>query len=209
MKFLQHCLLSPTHAFCTVLVIFTIGCNDLPTRFIAPVIDLGLTAPLLDSLITIDQMVQDSALLRKDGRGNLILVQGAPLPVTMIGDSLRLPSMSVNYTSTAREQTQILDKISFGNTASIPLRALYPTLPPPPGKAVINGVKLFSRLANVGDAKSLVIHPASTTHSRMSTDALARAGITEGTIRLSIGLEDPKDLVDDLVRALKAAEKAK
>lgn len=137
MKFLQHCLLSPIHAFCTVLVIFTIGCNDLPTRFIAPVIDLGLTAPLLDSLITIDQMVQDSALLRKDGRGNLILVQGAPLPVTMIGDSLRLPSMSVNYTSTAREQTQILDKISFGNTASIPLRALYPTLPPPPGKAVI------------------------------------------------------------------------
>jgi len=75
------------------------------------------------------------------------------------------------------------------------------------GKAFIDNLRLFSHLANVGDAKSLVIHPASTTHSRMSTDALAKAGITEGTIRLSIGLEDAKDLIDDLARALKAAEK--
>ncbi len=77
------------------------------------------------------------------------------------------------------------------------------------GKAFIDNLRLFSHLANVGDAKSLVIHPASTTHSRMSVDALIRAGITEGTIRLSIGLEDAKDLIDDLARALKAAEKAK
>ena len=62
-------------------------------------------------------------------------------------------------------------------------------------------------LANVGDCRSLVIHPASTTHFRMTDDALAGAGITQGTIRLSIGLEDPADLVDDLKRALKAAEK--
>ena len=77
------------------------------------------------------------------------------------------------------------------------------------GKAFIDNLRLFSHLANVGDAKSLVIHPASTTHSRMSVDALASAGIAEGTIRLSIGLEDAKDLIDDLARALKAAEKAK
>ncbi|MBL8310398.1 MAG: O-acetylhomoserine aminocarboxypropyltransferase [Burkholderiales bacterium] len=77
------------------------------------------------------------------------------------------------------------------------------------GKAFIDNLRLFSHLANVGDAKSLVIHPASTTHSRMSADALAKAGITEGTIRLSIGLEDAKDLIDDLARALKAAEKVK
>ena len=75
------------------------------------------------------------------------------------------------------------------------------------GKAFIDNLRLFSHLANVGDAKSLVIHPASTTHSRMSLDALAAAGITEGTIRLSIGLEDAKDLIDDLARALKAAER--
>ena len=75
------------------------------------------------------------------------------------------------------------------------------------GKAFIDHLRLFSHLANVGDAKSLVIHPASTTHSRMSTDALVAAGITEGTIRLSIGLEDAGDLIDDLKRALKAAEK--
>lgn len=76
------------------------------------------------------------------------------------------------------------------------------------GKKFIEALKLFSHLANVGDCRSLVIHPASTTHFRMSDEALAAGGITQGTIRLSIGLEDPDDLVDDLKRALKAAEKA-
>jgi O-acetylhomoserine (thiol)-lyase len=76
------------------------------------------------------------------------------------------------------------------------------------GRRFIESVNLFSHLANVGDAKSLVIHPASTTHFRMSAEDLARAGIGEGTIRLSIGLEDPDDLIDDLSRALHAAGKA-
>ncbi|MBV8034294.1 O-acetylhomoserine aminocarboxypropyltransferase [Roseateles sp.] len=76
------------------------------------------------------------------------------------------------------------------------------------GRAFIESLKLFSHLANVGDAKSLVIHPASTTHFRMDDAALAQAGIGPGTIRLSIGLEDPADLIDDLKRALKAASKA-
>ena len=76
------------------------------------------------------------------------------------------------------------------------------------GKAFIEGLKIFSHLANVGDCRSLVIHPASTTHFRMSDEALAGAGIGPGTIRLSIGLEDAADLIDDLKRALKAAEKA-
>ena len=76
------------------------------------------------------------------------------------------------------------------------------------GKAFIEALKIFSHLANVGDCRSLVIHPASTTHFRMDDAALARAGITPGTIRLSIGLEDPDDLVDDLKRALRAAERA-
>jgi O-acetylhomoserine (thiol)-lyase len=75
------------------------------------------------------------------------------------------------------------------------------------GKRFIEALRLFSHLANVGDARSLVIHPASTTHFRMSDDDLRRAGITEGTIRLSIGLEDPADLIDDLARALYAASK--
>ena len=76
------------------------------------------------------------------------------------------------------------------------------------GKKFIETLKVFSHLANVGDCRSLVIHPASTTHFRMTDDALAGAGISQGTIRLSIGLEDPDDLIDDLKRALKAAEKA-
>ncbi len=73
------------------------------------------------------------------------------------------------------------------------------------GKAFVESLKIFSHLANVGDCRSLVIHPASTTHFRMTDEALAAGGITQGTIRLSIGLEDPDDLLDDLKRALKIA----
>jgi O-acetylhomoserine (thiol)-lyase len=73
------------------------------------------------------------------------------------------------------------------------------------GKKFIEALRVFSHLANVGDAKSLVIHPASTTHFRMSDEALVAAGIHPGTIRLSIGLEDPADLIDDLNRGLAAA----
>jgi O-acetylhomoserine (thiol)-lyase len=76
------------------------------------------------------------------------------------------------------------------------------------GQAFIEGLKIFSHLANVGDCRSLVIHPASTTHFRMDDASLAMAGITPGTVRLSIGLEDADDLIDDLKRALKAAQKA-
>jgi len=77
------------------------------------------------------------------------------------------------------------------------------------GRAFIEALKIFSHLANVGDCRSLVIHPASTTHFRIDDAALARAGIGPGTIRLSIGLEDADDLIDDLGRALKAAERAR
>jgi len=77
------------------------------------------------------------------------------------------------------------------------------------GRAFIEALRLFSHLANVGDCRSLVIHPASTTHFRMDAAALEAAGIGEGTIRLSVGLEEPADLLDDLGRALKAAEKAR
>jgi O-acetylhomoserine (thiol)-lyase len=76
------------------------------------------------------------------------------------------------------------------------------------GRAFVDALQIFSHLANVGDCRSLVIHPASTTHFRMSDAALAAGGIGQGTIRLSIGLEEADDLVDDLQRALKAAEKA-
>ncbi|WP_087043911.1 O-acetylhomoserine aminocarboxypropyltransferase [Caballeronia ptereochthonis] len=78
----------------------------------------------------------------------------------------------------------------------------------PAARRFIETLTLFSHLANVGDARSLVIHPASTTHFRMDAAALAAAGIGPGRIRLSIGLEDPDDLIDDLKRGLKAAQKA-
>ena len=75
------------------------------------------------------------------------------------------------------------------------------------GQRFIEKVELLSHLANVGDAKSLVIHPASTTHHRMDAAALEAAGISEGLIRLSVGLEDPEDLLQDLEGALRASQK--
>ncbi|MCA1857762.1 O-acetylhomoserine aminocarboxypropyltransferase [Massilia oculi] len=75
------------------------------------------------------------------------------------------------------------------------------------GRRFADSLQLFSHLANVGDAKSLVIHPASTTHFRVPADQLAASGIGEGTMRLSVGLEDPDDLVEDLKRALKLSQK--
>ena len=76
------------------------------------------------------------------------------------------------------------------------------------GVKFIEALQFVSHLANIGDAKSLVIHPASTTHYRMDDAALAAAGVGPGTVRLSIGLEHPDDLVEDLGRALHAAQKA-
>ena len=75
------------------------------------------------------------------------------------------------------------------------------------GQHFISRVELLSHLANVGDAKSLVIHPASTTHHRMDQAALSASGISEGLIRLSVGLEDPEDIIEDLDKALKASQK--
>ncbi len=75
------------------------------------------------------------------------------------------------------------------------------------GREFIERLEIFSHLANVGDARSLVIHPASTTHSTMSADQLVRAGVGEDLVRLSIGLEDPGDLIDDLRAGLKASQR--
>jgi len=75
------------------------------------------------------------------------------------------------------------------------------------GAKLIERLKLFSHLANVGDAKSLVIHPASTTHQQMSLAELANAGVGEELVRLSVGLEDAQDLIDDLDQALAASQK--
>jgi len=73
------------------------------------------------------------------------------------------------------------------------------------GRRFIDGLKLLSHLANVGDAKSLAIHPASTTHSQLTREERLAGGIEDGLIRLSVGLEDPRDLVEDLDRAFSAA----
>jgi len=119
------------------------------------------------------------------------------------------------------EQSQV-ESIAYPELPSHPDRALAEKLMPrgcgavfsfnlkgtrAAGARFVEQLAVFSHLANVGDAKSLVIHPASTTHFRVPDTELAAAGITQGTIRLSIGLEDPADLIEDLGRALKAAAK--
>jgi len=73
------------------------------------------------------------------------------------------------------------------------------------GKKFIENVKLLSHLANIGDTKSLVIHPSSTTHQQLTKKEQAATGVTEDYIRLSIGIEDPQDIVEDIDQALKAA----
>ncbi|MBV8152060.1 MAG: O-acetylhomoserine aminocarboxypropyltransferase/cysteine synthase, partial [Candidatus Eremiobacteraeota bacterium] len=75
------------------------------------------------------------------------------------------------------------------------------------GRAFIEALELWSHLANVGDAKSLVIHPASTTHQQLSDEELTASGVTPEMVRLSVGLEEPDDLIWDLRNGLSAARK--
>ncbi len=75
------------------------------------------------------------------------------------------------------------------------------------GAKLINGVKLFSHLANIGDAKSLIIHPATTTHSQLTAQEQAQTGVTPEYVRLSIGIEDIADITADLDQALKGSQR--
>ena len=76
------------------------------------------------------------------------------------------------------------------------------------GKKLINAVELFSHLANVGDSKSLIIHPASTTHQQLSAEAQAAAGVEAGMVRLSVGTEGIQDIIADLEQAIAASQQA-
>ena len=73
------------------------------------------------------------------------------------------------------------------------------------GEKFINSVELASHLANVGDAKTLVIHPASTTHQQLTPEERASAGVAEETIRISVGIENVADIIDDFNQALRKA----
>jgi O-acetylhomoserine (thiol)-lyase len=73
------------------------------------------------------------------------------------------------------------------------------------GKKLINSLKLFSLLANIGDAKSLVIHPASTTHAQLSVEEQRSTGVTPELVRLSVGIEDVRDILADLNDAIEVA----
>ncbi len=74
------------------------------------------------------------------------------------------------------------------------------------GKKFIESLKMFYHVANIGDARSLAIHPATTTHSQLTEEELLAAGVTPGYVRLSIGIEHPDDIIADLDQALNAVD---
>ena len=76
------------------------------------------------------------------------------------------------------------------------------------GRHFVDGVELFSHLANIGDVRSLIIHPASTTHSQLTPEEQLTTGVTPGLVRLSVGLEDPDDLIADLEAGFRATKGA-
>ena len=76
------------------------------------------------------------------------------------------------------------------------------------GRAFIDALHLFHHVANIGDARSLAIHPASTTHQQLSAAAQIAAGVTPGYVRLAVGIEHPEDIIGDLRQALEAAKAA-
>ena len=139
-----------------------------------------------------------------------------------------LPIRMDRHVSNARAVVEFLDQapevswVSYPELASHPDHELAATMLPKgagaifsfgvkggreAGRKFIEAVQVFSHLANVGDAKSLVIHPGSTTHQQLSSEALASAGIGEELVRLSVGLESVEDLLGDLRRALRASQK--
>ncbi|GAB7302586.1 hypothetical protein MAFF212519_04370 [Clavibacter michiganensis] len=77
------------------------------------------------------------------------------------------------------------------------------------GRALVDSLQLFSHLANIGDVRSLVIHPASTTHAQLTPEQQLTAGVTPGLVRLSVGLESIDDIIEDLAAGLRAARAVK
>ena len=138
--------------------------------------------------------------------------------------SLRMAKHVANAENVARflAEHPMVERVSYPALESHPDHALAKKLLPrgcgavfsfdlkgdrAAGRRFVESLRVFSHLANVGDARSLVIHPASTTHFRMDSAALKAAGIGEGTLRLSVGLEDADDLISDLKAAFRVAQK--
>ena len=139
---------------------------------------------------------------------------------------LRMSRHSENALAVARflEQHPDVEWVNYPSLSSSPYRSLAKKYLPAgagalvtfgirggyeAGKQFINSLKLFSLLANIGDAKSLVIHPASTTHQQLNADEQRASGVTPELVRLSIGIEDVRDIVADLDQALAGSRRLK
>jgi O-acetylhomoserine (thiol)-lyase len=117
-----------------------------------------------------------------------------------------------------------VEKVNYASLASSPYNALAKKYAPQgsgsvlsfeikggveAGRRFIEALRIFSHVANIGDVRSLAIHPASTTHSQLNESEQRDAGVTPGLIRLSLGLEHRDDIIADLERGLKAASEGK
>ena len=128
--------------------------------------------------------------------------RGAEVPRDPRGGRLGAPSLARRPTRTTSWPSGCCPRARARSSASASRAGARPA------GASSRRCALASHLANVGDAKTLVIHPASTTHLQLGARALAAAGVGEDMIRLSVGLEDPADIIDDLDRALSAPPRA-
>jgi len=162
--------------------------------------NLALTV-FLNGIITIGQfaggIISGSLALMSDALHNLSDVISVLLAYIAHQIGLRPHTQQSTF---GFKRAEIL--AAFINAMSLIAISIY--LLVEAGKRFIEKLQLFSHLANVGDAKSLVIHPASTTHQQLSDEELKRSGIGPGTIRLSVGLETLEDLLWDLDQALHA-----
>jgi len=102
-----------------------------------------------------------------------------------------------------KKRTEKYYKNGFGSLVGIELSKGIEA-----GKAFINALELHYHVANIGDARSLAIHPASTTHSQLTEEEQLQTGVTPGYVRLSVGLEHPEDIIADLKKGLEAAVNA-
>ncbi len=169
-----------------------------------------------------------SARARAEGLRDFGAVMAPDTAFAMIQGLETLPIRMARHVSNAEAVAEFLDAapevawVAYPGLSSHPDHALASKLLPDgagsifsfgieggreAGAVFIESLELWSHLANVGDVRSLVVHPGSTTHQQMTAEQLATAGIGEELIRLSVGLEDPDDLIADLKRALTISQK--
>ncbi|MBL7998225.1 MAG: hypothetical protein JNL32_06250 [Candidatus Kapabacteria bacterium] len=112
------------------------GCDQFPATVVAPVFNTGFALPMVDTAITLDQLITDTSFVKKNGNGNVEIVQDFAIPAIRLGDSLSISSMNVNYSTGINGQKDVTERFTNWSTIVIPVRQLAPALPAPPSQSV-------------------------------------------------------------------------